>query len=196
MSEQLKIRLATTEDCQSIKTIYDWYVQNTHISFEYETPSLDEMRSRMENIQARYPYLVAELNNEIVGYAYAADFRHRAAYQWSPECTIYLSPENRGKGFGIILYNKLFNLLRHQGYYNVFAGVGLPNDASVNLHLKCGFEVVGTYRNIGYKHNKWHSTQWFQLILNQHPADPSPPKKPNEISQDELDLVLNLNNKN
>jgi L-amino acid N-acyltransferase YncA len=192
MSDQLSIRAATAEDCGRILSIYGYYVKNTIVSFEYEVPGLDEMESRMQNIQAKYPYLVAELNGIIVGYAYAADFRYRSAYQWSPESTIYLSHEIHGKGIGHILYSRLFELLRLQGFYNVFGGVGLPNEASVKLHLKCGFTVVGTYRNIGYKHKGWHSTQWFQLILDEHPIEPAPPKKPGELPQEQLNSILHL----
>jgi phosphinothricin acetyltransferase len=141
--------------------------------------------------------LIAELDGKIVGYAYATDFRYRAAYQWSPECTVYLANENRGKGIGKTLYKTLFDVLRLQGFYNVFGGVGLPNEQSVNLHLKCGFEEIGIYKNIGYKHGKWHDTQWFQLSLNEYKLNPTTPKKVEEImlSKEFSGIIHSANNK-
>ena len=177
----MKIRWASHEDCKSILDIYQFYVLNTAITFEYNVPDLEEMKRRMTSIQSRYPFLVAELQNKTVGYAYATDFRHRAAYQWSPESTIYLHKDFLGKGIGIKLYQKLLEILKEQGYYNVFGGVALPNDPSVSLHLKCGFKEVGVYENIGYKIGKWHSTKWFQLVLTKHKTDPALPKSISEI---------------
>lgn len=184
----MKIRLAHSNDCKDILAIYKYYVLNTAITFEYEVPSIAELEGRMKNIQVKYPYLVAEMDNRIVGYAYASDFRYRAAYQWSPESTIYIDKDFNGKGLGKLLYQKLFDVLRLQGFYNVFGGVALPNDASVALHRRLGFKEIGTYENIGYKFEKWHSTQWFQLMLKEHDTNPSPPKKPNEI----LTAILSL----
>ncbi|MBL7808883.1 MAG: N-acetyltransferase, partial [Saprospiraceae bacterium] len=155
--------------------------QQTAITFEYETPSLTEMENRMTYTQAKYPYLVAEVDQRIVGYAYASDFRTRAAYQWSPESTIYLHPLYYGKGIGKMLYQKLFELLALQGYYNVFAGVALPNEASVALHQKLGFREIGVYENIGYKFGKWHTTKWFQLVLKTHEENPARPQTPENI---------------
>ena len=180
----MKISIATFEDCPGILSIYEYYVLNTAITFEYNVPSLEEMESRMKSIQTKYPYLVAKMDEKIAGYAYAADFRFRDAYQWSPECTIYLDKNFTGKGIGKTLYKKLFEILKLQGFYNVFGGVGLPNDASVSLHLKMGFKEIGIYENIGYKHGKWHSTQWFQLVLNEYQINPLPPKKISEIIAD------------
>lgn len=177
----ITIRLANIQDCKQILNIYQYYVLNTAITFEYEVPSLNEMESRMAAIQTKYPYLVAEIDNTIVGYAYASDFRYRAAYQWSPESSIYIDIDHTGKGIGKLLYQKLFDILQLQGYYNVFAGAALPNDASVAIHLKMGFKEIGIFDNIGYKFDKWHSTKWFQLILNEHITNPSKPKDIKDI---------------
>jgi len=177
----MKISIASLEDCHGILSIYEYYVLNTAITFEYDVPSVEEMQSRMKSIQMKYPFLVAKLEEKIVGYGYATDFRHRAAYQWSPECTIYLDKNFSGKGIGKTLYKKLFEILKLQGFYNVFGGVGLPNDASVALHLKMGFREVGIYENIGYKQGKWHSTKWFQLTLNEYQINPAQPKKVSEV---------------
>jgi L-amino acid N-acyltransferase YncA len=181
----MKIRLALLEDCKSILDIYEHYVLNTAVTFEYDVPEVEEMERRMKTIQSKYPFIVAEHENKIVGYAYATDFRYRAAYQWSPESTIYLHKDSLGKGIGIKLYRKLLQILMQQGYYNVFGGVALPNDASVALHLKCGFKDVGIYENIGYKAGKWHSTKWFQLVLKDHEINPALPKSISEIKIEE-----------
>jgi len=177
----LKIRMATQADCQAILGIFGYYVLHTVITFEYDVPELAEMETRMKNILPKYPYLVAEWDGIVVGYAYASDFRYRAAYQWSPECTIYLHPDFRGKGIGKLLYMQLFNILRQQGFQNVFGGVALPNESSEALHRACGFKEAGLYENIGYKFNKWHSTKWFQLVLKPYPLNPQPPENINEI---------------
>ncbi len=181
MEKKVKIRIATASDCKDLLEIYRYFVLNTAITFEYEVPTIEEMEERMKNIKTKYPYLVAEIENKIVGYAYATDFRYRTAYQWSPECTIYIHKDFQDKGIGKMLYQKLFEILKFQGFYNVFGGVALPNDASIALHLKCGFKEVGIFENIGYKLNKWHSTKWFQLVLKEHEINPSTPKNINEI---------------
>ena len=177
----MKIRIADKNDCKDILRIYEFYVLNTAITFEYEVPSLSEMENRMKNIQLKYPYLVAEIENKVVGYAYASDFRYKAAYQWSPESTIYLDKEFHGKGIGKKLYQKLFEVLKLQGYYNVFGGVALPNESSIALHQHLGFKEIGVYENIGYKFDKWHSTKWFQLVLKPHEINPASPKNISEI---------------
>ena len=176
----MKIRIANPEDVREILDIYGYYVLNTAITFEYAVPSLQEMLDRMTGIKNKYPYLVAEMDDKIVGYSYATDFRHRAAYQWSPECTIYIHRDFHGKGIGKKLYQELFKLLRQLGYFNVFGGVALPNDASLALHRNLGFREIGTYENIGYKFGKWHSTMWFQLVLEEHITEPPLPLKLSE----------------
>ncbi|MCC6726256.1 MAG: N-acetyltransferase [Saprospiraceae bacterium] len=179
--EKVKIRIAETEDCQSILAIYQYYVLNTAITFEYDVPSVEEMLNRMRNIQTKYPYLIAEFDGNIVAYAYASDFRHRAAYQWSPESTVYIHKDCTGKGIGKMIYKQLFDILKLQGFLNVFGCVALPNPASVALHLKMGFTDVGSFQNIGYKHGQWHSTQWFQLKLNEYQINPTLPKRISEV---------------
>jgi phosphinothricin acetyltransferase len=124
---------------------------------------------------AVYPWLVLVVNQEVKGYAFASVFRSKPAYQWSPESTIYLAPEMHGMKIGKLLYTTLFDILRFQGFYNVFAGVAMPNKGSEKLHLSCGFTGIGEYKNIGYKTGDWHSTRWFQLCLQEYK---NPPQKP------------------
>ncbi|MBC7778330.1 MAG: N-acetyltransferase [Phycisphaerae bacterium] len=196
MNNKLSIRLGRKEDAKGVLAIYKHYVIHTAITFEYEVPSIEEMENRIINILKKYPYLVCEDDDKIVGYAYASDFRHRAAYQWSPESAIYLSNAIQGKGIGKILYQTLFDVLRFQGFYNVFAGVALPNEASIKLHLKLAFEEIGDYKNIGYKHGKWHTTKWFQLALKDYGVDPETPELIEDVKDSKAFYeILNIANK-
>lgn len=186
----LKIRLATHHDIDRILAIYGHYVTHTAITFEYEVPTRDEMMQRMDVIQAKYPYLVALVDDEIIGYAYASDFRYKAAYQWSPESTIYLDHQFLGRGIGKSLYRKLFDILCKQGFYNVYAGVTLPNEKSESLHRKCGFTETGVFKNIGYKHGNWHSIAWFQQTLEPYVIEPPAPRKFSEMAASEWEFLL------
>lgn len=176
-----EIRLIKDADTQSVLEIYKYFVDNTIISFEYEAPSLDEYRQRIKINTSNYPWLVCLCNDKIVGFAYGSTHRYRTAYQWSPESTIYLAPNFHTKGIGRILYETLFSLLKLQGYYNVFAGVALPNEKSVHFHRALGFENIGIFKKVGFKHGNWHDTHWFQLHLTEHNLNPTTPKNINEV---------------
>lgn len=169
------IRTATDADAAAISEIYKHYVLNTIISFEDVPPTPSDIRSRMSAGDA-YPWLVAEHDDDVVGYAYAAPHRTRAAYKWSVDAAVYLSHNHTGYGIGRSLYTELFARLRARGFVNVYAGVGLPNDASVGLHRTMGFRPVGTYKQVGYKFGQWHDVSWFQLHLLDAPAAPPEPK--------------------
>ncbi len=169
------------DDAALALAIYAPYVLNTIISFEYEPPSLEEYRQRIQTVTAEYPWLVCESGGRIIGYAYAGKHRYRTAYQWSPESTVYMSPEFHRQGIARVLYETLFSVLRLQGYFNVYAGVGLPNEKSVGFHRALGFEEIGIFKNVGYKHGNWHDTQWFQLHLAEHILNPPSPKTIHEV---------------
>ncbi len=128
------IRLIEEEDALGMLKIYTYYVEHTHVSFEYTAPSQDEFLGRMQSTFVEFPWLVCLYKNKVVGYAYAHKHRLREVYQWSPESTIYLAPDFHTKGIGRILYKALFALLKLQGYQNVFAGVALPNEKSIGIH--------------------------------------------------------------
>ena len=181
MSSQYSIRLITETDVNDVLEIYKPYVLHTIISFEYEVPTTEEFLQRIKTNTAEYPWLVCLEDNKIVGYTYASKHRYRTAYQWSSESTIYLSPEMHGKGMARILYETLFAILRLQGYFNVYAGIGLPNGKSVGFHRSLGFEEIGIFKKVGYKLGNWHDTHWFQLQLMDHIANPPTPKKINEV---------------
>ncbi|MBI3233042.1 MAG: N-acetyltransferase, partial [Bacteroidetes bacterium] len=165
-----------------VLAIYKHYVDHTIISFEYEAPSFEEYVERIKTNTSNYPWLVCSCDNKIIGFAYGSTHRYRTAYQWSPESTIYIAPDFHTKGIGRILYETLFSLLKLQGYYNVFAGVALPNEKSIGFHLAIGFEEIGIFKKVGYKHGNWHDTHWFQLNLTKNILNPSTPKSLNEVA--------------
>ncbi|HEY1047224.1 MAG TPA: GNAT family N-acetyltransferase [Bacteroidia bacterium] len=167
----MNIRRVKEKDTSQVLEILKPYILETAITFEIEAPTSSSFKERVLNIDSKYPFLIIEdASSEILAYAYANEFRTKAAYAWSLESTVYVKSGHHGKGLGKIIYQTLFELLKLQGFYNVYAGVALPNDASVALHRGIGFKDLGTFENIGYKFNQWHSTQWFQMRLNN--ADP------------------------
>lgn len=169
------IRLIDEKDASEVLKIYAYYVEHTHVSFEYTAPHEDVFLTRIQSTLVEFPWLVCLHNNKVIGYAYAHKHRLREAYQWSPESTIYLAPDFHTKGIGRILYKTLFALLKLQGYQNVFAGVALPNEKSVGIHQRMGFEEIGIFKAVGYKMGKWYNTQWFQLNLKQNINEPQKP---------------------
>jgi phosphinothricin acetyltransferase len=171
------IRLATESDAPSVHAIYAPIVRDTIISFEYEVPSVDEMRGRIIKTLPRYPWLVCEREpgGPMLGYAYAGPHSERAAYQWSADVSVYVSASVRRMGVGRALYAALFELLRLQGFVNIYAGIALPNAASVGLHEAMGMTPVGVYHQVGYKFGAWHDVGWWQMALVERPAEPKPP---------------------
>ena len=161
MSDPL-IRAARPEDARGCALVYAPYVTGGVISFELEPPDASEMLRRIE---ASHAWLVAEADGEIVGYAYGSPHRERAAYRWSADVAVYLAEDRRGRGLGARLYRELFALLRERGLRVLCAGVTQPNAASDRLHRSLGFEEVGVYRRIGWKHGAWHDVRWYQLDL-------------------------------
>ncbi len=196
-NSSLEIRLIRNTDTAEVLEIYRHYVLNTHITFEYEVPTLEEFSNKIEHILLEYPWLVCCYNDGVVGYAYGSRHRAKTAYQWSPEATIYMRPEFQGRGVGRVLYDALFELLRLQGYFNVYAGVALPNEGSERLHRATGFDELGVFKKIGYKLGKWHDTKWFHLALAEHIDEPPAPKLLNEVVGDQefIKVIASANEK-
>lgn len=163
----MNIRMATPADAKDIQAIYAPIVQHTCISFELEAPTVDEMRERIvKTLQQPLPWLVSEDDSgQLRGYAYASKHRERAAYQWSVDVTAYVREDARGQGVGGALYAELRRRLVALGYFQAFAGIALPNAASVALHESVGFKPLGVYRNVGHKHGAWWDVGWWQLEL-------------------------------
>ncbi len=162
----MQIRPAKLEDAEQIAAIYAPIVEHTIISFEERAPSAAEMRDRIASYTKTHPWLVAvDGNDAILGYAYAAAHRERAGYRWSADASVYVREDARGRGVAKKLYSDLFALLGELEFHRVFAGIALPNDASVALHRSFGFTLVGTYREVGRKFGSWIDTTWWQRDL-------------------------------
>lgn len=172
----MKVRDASEHDAEACAAIYAPYVTDTAITFETEPPTPDEMAARITTANATHAWLVLEDDDgTVVGYAYGGPFKARAAYRWSCEVSVYLTLGMRRSGGGRALYTALLERLAQRGYRTVAAGMTLPNDASVGLHRAMGFEPVGTYRRIGWKHGAWHDVAWTQRVLaagDDLPAEP------------------------
>lgn len=171
------IRVAKESDAEAIAEIYCPLVESSPITFEVAVPGLEDFKSRIREIGDRFPWLICEVNQQVVGYAYGSPYRAREAYRWSAEASIYVGREFQRKGIASALYQKLFSALAIQGYRNVYAGITLPNTASVYLHRSIGFEEIGVFKKAGYKLGAWHDVSWWQLKLREHdpsPADPVP----------------------
>jgi L-amino acid N-acyltransferase YncA len=170
------IRLATAMDAEGILAIYAPIVRETAISFEVEPPTLAEMQARIEETLSRLPWLVSESDTGIGGYAYASRHRERAAYQWSVDVSVYVAASKRRHGLARGLYTSLLTILAELGYYSAFAGIALPNPASVGFHESMGFRPIGVLRNVGYKLEAWHDVGWWQLELREYKDNPEPPR--------------------
>lgn len=170
------LRAARIDDAAQILEIYRPNVTGGFISFELEPPTLDEMRGRIAKTLATHPWLVHDDAGRIEGYAYASKHRERAAYQWSTDVSCYVRPEARGRGIGKSLYLELLRRLEAQGFRNAYAGIALPNEASVRLHESVGFEPIGVYRGVGFKLGAWRDVGWWGRRLGSLEPDPSAPR--------------------
>jgi L-amino acid N-acyltransferase YncA len=163
-------------DAAACAEIYAPHVEGSAVSFEERVPDAVEMAARIERYGSSHAWLVAERGGEVVGYAYATPFNERPAYRWSASVSVYVGAGARGEGVGRALYEALFGRLRERGFRMACAGITLPNGASVGLHERLGFALVGVNREIGWKEGAWHDVGWYQLELA--PAGEGPPPEP------------------
>ncbi len=178
----MNIRLAAADDAEAILAIYAPYVRDTAITFEYDVPGLGEFRSRVTETLKNYPYLVAEEDGNIVGYAYAGPVRTRAAYRHSAEMTVYVARECRRRGIGKKLYRELEKLLLRQNVFAVYACVTSSvraddpyvTDASVRFHEKMGYAETGVFHQCGNKFGRWYGVIWLEKNLGTRPENPEP----------------------
>lgn len=175
----ITFRTVSTADAPELLAIYGYYVQNTAITFEWETPSLEEFERRISATLERYPYIAVLLDGKIAGYAYAGPFHARRAYDWAVETSIYLDRDLRGRGLGKALYQKLEEILRRMGITNMYACVASPHknspyltSASEGFHARLGFRTVGRFNECGFKFNEWFDMLWMEKILAPHSACP------------------------
>jgi L-amino acid N-acyltransferase YncA len=152
-------------DAAACASIYGPFVADTAISLEEQPPTNSQIAERIERTSATHPWLVAELEDETVGFAYGSPHRERACYRWAADVTVYVSPAAHRRGVGKALYDELLALLARQGVHVACAGITLPNEASVRLHEAVGFVRVGVYRRIGFKQGAWRDVGWWQLQL-------------------------------
>jgi L-amino acid N-acyltransferase YncA len=174
----MSIRVATADDAAAIQAIYAPIVDHTFISFETRPPTVAEMRRRIEATLQTLPWFVHEDDaGRVAGYAYAGRHADRPAYQWSVNVSVYLREDTRGKGIGRRLYETLLPTLASLGYFQAFAGIALPNAASVALHESLGFAPLGVYRDVGYKLGAWRDVGYWQLGLSARvPDTPTAPR--------------------
>ena len=177
----VSIRFARPEDAEALAAIYAPYVLRTAITFEYEPPTAEEFRRRIEAVQRRYPYLAAEEDGELLGYCYASAFKGRAAYDWAAETSIYIRMDAHRRGLGTRLYAVLEDLLRAQGILDMLASIALPvrEDEyltldSVRFHAALGFREVARFPDIGNKFGRWYSMVWMDKVLGEHGPEPGP----------------------
>lgn len=170
----MNIRIATPGDAPAIQDIYRYYVENTAITFEFEVPSVEEFQRRIEKTLERYPYLIAEEDGEVIGYAYAGIFYDRRAYDWSAEMSVYVRNGIHGKGVGTALYEKMEELLRKQHIVNLFACITHPNAESEAFHQACGYEKKAHFENCGYKLGRWWDIVWMQKVIAPNEEAPEP----------------------
>ena len=168
----MKVRHANEDDAEACAAIYAPYVTDTAITFEYEPPSADEMARRIAAAQRAHAWLVLEDDGRVVGYAYGGPYKERAAYRWSSEVSVYLETGRRRSGSGRLLYEALFERLAERGFHTLVAGMTLPNDASEGLHRAMGFEPIGIFRRVGWKHGQWRDVAWAQRSLGTEDEPP------------------------
>ncbi|MCR5725178.1 MAG: GNAT family N-acetyltransferase [Treponema sp.] len=176
------IRNATQEDAESLRSLYAWYVTNTAITFEYEVPTLDEFTRRISTTLKNYPYLVAEADGKIAGYAYAGRFRSRAAFDWAVETSIYIDRNYHRLGIGKLLYAKLEQILARQHVTNLYACIAEPKTEddeylsrnSEHFHTALGYSTVGRLTACGYKFNRWYNLLYMEKITGAHETSQAP----------------------
>jgi L-amino acid N-acyltransferase YncA len=173
----LRIRDADpVRDGGACAAIYAPHVEGSPVSFEERAPDAAEMAARIQRRAAGHAWVVAERAGEVAGYACATAFNQRPAYRWSTSVSVYVAEDASGQGVGRALYEALFERLRERGFRMACAGITLPNEASVALHQRLGFEPVGINREIGWKEGAWRDVGWYQLELA--PAADGPPAEP------------------
>jgi L-amino acid N-acyltransferase YncA len=187
-----RMRLATPADAAEVAAIYAPFCLETAVSFETAAPDEGQMRKRISTLMQRYPWLLAvSETGDVLGYTYASKHRERAAYRWSVDFTAYLAPEAKRRGIGTALYSALMKICQSLGYYRAFAGITLPNEASVRLHEKIGFRAIGVYQRVGFKLGRWHDVGWWSLDLLPEEDAPREPRSIAEIvASGELEEIL------
>lgn len=184
MNKELYIAAVQPEDAKELLSVYAPYVEHTAVSFDYEVPSEEEFRKRISRTLKDYPYLKAQKEGRIVGYAYAGPFVGRAAYGRCAEVSIYVAEDFRGQGAGGALYRALEEILKKLGYLNLEACIGVPEVPdeyltrnSLEFHSHMGYRLVGEFKKCGYKFGRWYDMAWMEKIIGDHGDNPAPVRK-------------------
>uniref|UniRef100_UPI0032170574 arsinothricin resistance N-acetyltransferase ArsN1 family B n=1 Tax=uncultured Draconibacterium sp. TaxID=1573823 RepID=UPI0032170574 len=159
------IRDIHINDSKAIADIYNYYINNTCITFEEIPVTESDIKERIKSHNLNLPWIVYEESGEIAGYAYASEWKSRCAYKFSVESTVYLKQGKEGKGIGTILYRELLNRIARSNIHAVIGGIALPNKPSIALHEKLGFEKVAQFKEVGYKFEKWIDVGYWELVL-------------------------------
>lgn len=167
------IRAAATDDAEQIRAIYAPFVRNTPVTFETEVASVETYRAAIAD--ATYPWLVADRDGEVLGYAKAGRLRAAAAYEWTAEAAVYVKEGHRGSGIGKTLLEALMGSLHERGYVSLYAAITQPNAGSVRLFESLGFEPAGIWKNAGFKLGAWHDVGWWRRSLDGYPDHPASP---------------------
>jgi len=175
------IRMATLQDAAAIQAIYEPYILNTSITFEYEPVSLQSFQHRMEIVLKDFPWLVCELDGKVVGYAYCSRFKERAAFDWDCECSVYIDLNYHRRGIATLLYDKLFELVEQQGYYTIYSLITNSHTSSIELHKRYGFEETGIYRKTGFKLGEWWDLLVMEKRIRTLDSNPQKPKTIHEL---------------
>ena len=181
MQADITIRIAKEADIEEILAIYAPYVRETAITFEYTVPTLEEFRERIRKTLTKYPYLVAVQEAEILGYAYASEFKNRAAYDWAVQTTIYVKQDSRKSGVGKKLYQALEEVLKRQNICNLYACIAYPNPGSIGFHEHLGYQTIGHFSKCGYKFETWYDMIWMEKMIAEHDQHPQPFKPITEL---------------
>ena len=163
------IRSAIESDAAALLAIYAPFVEQTAVSFETAAPTVQDFAARIRKANSQWAWLVAERDGALLGYAYGSTHRERAAYRWSVETSAYLDPRYQRQGIGTALYRALLAQLAARGLCHAFAGATLPNEASIALHRRVGFEPIGVFKSVGRKFGRWHDVAWMQRTLRDAP---------------------------
>lgn len=186
----IRIRTARPEDAIELLEIYAPYVRETAVTYEYTVPSKEEFASRIRHTMEKYPYLVAEKDGEILGYAYAGAFHPRAAYAWDVEMSIYIKKDRKRSGIGKVLYETLEKILAEQNILNVYACIACPEKEdeyltkdSIRFHERMGYRIVGEFRECAYKFGRWYGMVWMEKRIGKRTADPAEVKSFDKLYQ-------------
>ena len=195
MEEAVYVRAAAPEDAEQLLEIYTPFVISedsslSNVSFELAAPDVEEFRQRIQDISKQFPYLVGEVNGQILGYVYCHPYRERLAYQWAVEVTIYLASAGQGKGLGRLLYETMEKLLCLQGVTMAYSCITVGNDHSIKMHEALGYRLIGTFTNSGYKNGQWLDTVWLEKQLQPCPKQPDNIKSWWELDPDAVAAVL------